>query len=215
MELVAGAAGPGNAPRETIWRSMERPGRITSLLGGLEAGDERALDELFPLLYQELRTLARQRLSAERPDHTLRPTALVHEVYLRLLNQEAVRVADRSQFFAAASETMRRILVDHARARSRLKRGGGRKRVDLDTAESFLTERQADEVIALEDALERLRRINGRAFRVVRYRFFGGLTVDEAAAVMGLSSKTVKRSWAAARAWLRKEIARDLDLGAD
>lgn len=191
---------------------MESGGEITRLLVGLRKGDEQALQDLFPLLYDELRRIARQRMRQERPGHTLRPTALVHEAFVRLLDQEAIRVEDRSQFFAAASETMRRILVDYARTRKRLKRGGDRVQVPLEDSHAFLTERQADEVLALEDALTRLSKIDQRAFQVVRCRFFGGLTMRETAEALGVSRKTIQRSWSTAQAWLRKEIAQDLHL---
>ncbi len=192
----------------------DRPddGEITHLLGRLRAGDAEAFDRLVPLLYDDLRRIARQRMRGERDGHTLNTTALVNEAYIRLLGSQSLRAGDRSQFFAAASETMRRILVDYARSRNRLKRGLGKVPVPLDDAEDLLSERQADEMLALEDALVRLAGIDARACRVVQYRFFGGLSLAETAEVLAVSVKTVQRAWAAARAWLRKEVARDLGL---
>lgn len=161
-------------------------------------------------LYGELRTLAHAHLRSERTGHTLSTTALVHEAWLRLSTQLGIAALPRAEFFGAASSTMRRILVDHARTKNRIKRGEGAEHVSLDAAESFLTEREAEELELLDDALERLRRINPRAALVVERRFFGGLSVEEVAASLDLSRKTVQRDWLAARAWLRKEIASEL-----
>lgn len=189
---------------------MPSSGEVTRLLADLRDGDEDALERLFPLVYRELRSIARGRMRAERSQHTLAPTALVHEAYLRLVGDQAIRAEDRSQFLAVASETMRRILIDYARARKRIKRGGGRKPVPLEEAEVFLTERQADEVLALEAALDRLAERDARAAEILRHRFLAGLTNEETGRVMGVSAKTVQRSWAFARAWLRREVAREL-----
>lgn len=189
---------------------METAGEITRLLEGVREGDGEALERLFPLLYDELRRIARQRMKGERPGHTLRPTALVHEAYLRLLDSDVLRAEDRSQFFAAASETMRRILVDYARARKRLKRGGGQAPIPLDEAEAYLSEREADEMLAFDDALSRLARQDARAAEIVRYRLVAGLTLEETGQLLGVSAKTVQRSWAFARAWLRREVGSKL-----
>lgn len=191
---------------------MPSRGEVTELLKRLRGGSQEALDELFPLLYQELRQIARRRMRNERQGHTLGPTGLVHEAYVRLLASEAIRAEDRGQFFAAASETMRRILVDYARSRKRLKRGGSQEPIPLDEAKAFLSERQADEVLALEEAVNRLAALDERAAAIVRYRFLGGLTMEETGQVLGISAKTVQRSWSFSLAWLRKEVAQDLGL---
>jgi RNA polymerase sigma-70 factor (ECF subfamily) len=169
------------------------------------------VDGLVADLYDELRLLARAQLRRERPGHTLGATALVHETYLRLANQQGLASDNRTHFYATVSATMRRVLVDHARRRKRLKRGSGITSVSLDAAEEvMLSEQEADELIALDEALERLDRLNTRSRQVVQHRFFGGLTLDETADVLGVSIKTVQRDWLSARAWLLKEIARDL-----
>ncbi len=161
-----------------------------------------------PLLYDELRRVARRELSRESRAHTLSATALVHEVYLRLLQQRRLEAADRDGFLGIAGITMRRILVDHARARTRLKRGGRDRPDPLATHRetSLLTPLEVDEVLAVDEALDRLGRLDERARQVVESRIFGGLTLEETARVLGLSTKTVQRTWTAARAWLRKEI---------
>jgi RNA polymerase sigma factor (TIGR02999 family) len=167
--------------------------------------------ELVARHYDELRGLAHALLRRERPDHTLNTTGLVNEAYLRLVGQSGLSDTERSRFFAIATTTMRRILVDHARARRRLKRGGGETPVPLEEA-TWMSEAEADELVALDDAMSRLDQINPRGCEVVQYRFFGGLTLEETAALLGVSSKTVQRDWLAARAWLRKEVAQDLGL---
>lgn len=177
--------------------------------------DRPAADDLVAQLYDELRALARAHLRRERAGHTLGTTALVNEAYLRLAGQGGLGEADRTRFFAVASTTMRRLLIDHARKRQRLKRGGGASPVPLEAAEdadALLTEDEADELLALDAALERLTAANPRASAVVQHRFFGGLTLDETAALLGVSLKTVQRDWLVARAWLRKEVARDLGI---
>jgi RNA polymerase sigma factor (TIGR02999 family) len=160
--------------------------------------------------YDELRGMARALLRRERRGHTLSTTGLVNEAYLRLAGQAGLHGAERTRFFAAATATMRRILVDHARHRRRLKRGGGEAPVPLDEVEALLSDAEADELVSLDDALARLEAVNPRGCEVVQYRFFGGLTLEETAALLGVSAKTVQRDWIAARAWLRKEVARDL-----
>jgi RNA polymerase sigma factor (TIGR02999 family) len=195
---------------------MSGAGEITVWLARLRDGSPEALDHLVPLLYDDLRRLARQRLRSERPDHTLDTAALVNEAYLRLVDQRRISADDRSEFFAAASRTMRRVLVDYARGRQRDKRGGGVAALPLDEIEStplepFLSPREAEETVALDEALSRLEAVQPRAARVVELRFFGGLTLDEAAALLGVSSKTVQRDAEAAMAWLRKEVRRSLD----
>ena len=180
---------------------------VTQWIEKLRGGDQGALDELMPQLYSELRHMARGRMRGERQNLTMSTTALVHEAYLKLRQQNKINAMDRSQFFAVAGITMRRVLVDYARTRRRDKRGGGVRPVPLEDVEPFLTESEADEVLALDEALERLAGIDPRAAEVVTHRFFTGLTLEESAEVLGVSSKTVQRSWLTARAWLRKEVA--------
>jgi len=191
---------------------MPTSGEVTQLLHRLDRGDEAALERLMPLLYDELRMVARKQLRRERRNHTLGTTALVNEAYLKLVGQQRLKAEDRGRFFAIAATTMRRILIDYARTRKRLKRGGEQTPVPLDEAEAFLTDREADEVLALDDALNRLAAVNPRGSQVVQYRFFSGLTLAETAEVMDVSVKTVQRAWVAARAWLRKEVAGELRL---
>jgi RNA polymerase sigma factor (TIGR02999 family) len=178
----------------------------------LSAGSPGALDRVVQAMYEELRDLARRRLRDERSGHTLQATALVNEAYLRLARERRIPAEGRTRFLAIASNTMRRVLVDYARARGRAKRGGDRERVPLESVEAFLTDEEADEILALEDALVRLALANPRGARVVELRFFAGLEVEEIAALLEVSSKTVQRDWVAARAWVRKEVARDLGL---
>lgn len=183
---------------------------ISSSIDPLRLGEMEALDELMPSLYDELRRLARGRLRGERQNWTLSTTVVVHEAYLKLRRQRKIDSADRNQFLAAAGVTMRRFLVDYARTRRRDKRGGGHRPVPLEDVEPFLTDTEATEVITLNDALDRLARVDPRGAEVVSHRFFTGLTLEESAEVLGISSKTVRRSWLAARAWLRKEVALEM-----
>ena len=165
-----------------------------------------------PLIYEELRHLARRQLNHESPGHTLSATGLVHEVYLRLLQQRQLAAVDRTGFLTIAGSTMRRILVDHARARKRLKRGGPDRAESLEPGAepALLTPLEVEEVLAIDLALDRLAQLNERARQVVECRVFGGLTLEETARVLDLSTKSVQRSWTAARAWLRKEIGGDV-----
>jgi RNA polymerase sigma-70 factor, ECF subfamily len=158
-------------------------------------------------LYSELHALARARLRRERADHTLNPTGLVHEAWLRLAARPALAPADTRELFAVAAATMRRVLVDHARQRRRLKRGGCAVAVTLDDAVDGLPAHEADELVALDEALDRLGAVDARARDVVVHRFFGGRSLEETAGLLGVSVKTVQRDWLAARAWLRKELA--------
>jgi RNA polymerase sigma factor (TIGR02999 family) len=180
-------------------------GEVTSLLKHWSGGDREALERLMPLVYDELRKLARAYLRSERPDHTLQPTALVHEAYIRLIDQKNVVWQNRAHFFGIASQMMRRILVDHARRRQAAKRGAPTFHLS-DPAGEPVRERDP-ELLALDRALTDLERLDPRQARVVEMRFFGGLTVEEIAEVAGLSSTTVKREWRTARAWLRREVA--------
>lgn len=185
---------------------MDEPHEITQCLRRLSKGDPSALERVVGLLYDELRVLARSQLRNERSGHTLGKTALVNELYLRLAKQERIEVEDRPQFFKVAATTMRRLLVDHARARRRLKRGAGEISIPLDEIEGILGEEEAEEVIALDEALERMSRVNPRGAEVVQQRFFVGMSLEETAEILGVSPKTVWRDWIAARAWLRKEV---------
>jgi RNA polymerase sigma factor (TIGR02999 family) len=178
---------------------------ITHLLNEWRAGDQQALDELTPLVYEELRNRAARYLRRERPGHTLQTTALIHEAYLRLVDARDVHWQSRAHFFAIAANLMRRILVDHARRRDAGKRGGLQVRLPLDDALAAADETDVD-LLAVDEALDRLVAFDPQQARVVELRFFSGLTVDETAAVLGVSPKTVKRDWSVARAWLRREI---------
>jgi RNA polymerase sigma factor (TIGR02999 family) len=175
-------------------------------LARLRGGDDEALDRLVPMLYDELRGLARRLLGNERLDHTLTPTALVHEAYLRLSNERRIGVADRGEFFAVAATAMRRILVDSARRRNRAKRGGDGERVALDAVDSWMSDDEADELLALDVALEILGEGSPRARQVVELRIFAGLTLEETAVALAVNEKTVRRDWQLARAWLRREL---------
>jgi RNA polymerase sigma-70 factor, ECF subfamily len=183
-------------------------GQVTEWLARWRSGGHEVLEHVVPLVYAELRQLARRQLNREMHPPTLSATALVHEVYLRLLQQRQIQASDRGSFLAIAGQTMRRILVDHARARRRLKRqpDGTPAPLDEETA-PLLTDVEVDEVLALEDLLDKLAAANERAARIVEYRVFAGLTLEETAAALGVSVKTVQRTWLAARAWLRKELS--------
>jgi RNA polymerase sigma-70 factor (ECF subfamily) len=181
---------------------------VSRLLAGWGGGDEAALDELIPLVYDELKRLAHYFMRQERPGHTLQTTALVGEAYLRLADQKHAQWKNRAQFFSIAAQFMRRILVDHARSRIRAKRGGGAHKVSLDEVAVLSPERSAD-LLALDTALERLASIDRRKSEIVELRYFGGLSVEEVAEVVGVSPITVKRDWLVARAWLRREISNE------
>jgi RNA polymerase sigma-70 factor, ECF subfamily len=178
---------------------------ITQLLIAWREGDAGALEELMPLVYQELHRLAQRYLGREHRQHTLQTTALVHEAYLRLVNQQEVAWQDRIHFFAVAARVMRRILVDHARARHYQKRGAGARHVALDEALE-VSDARAAEVVALDEALESLATFDERKSRLVELRFFGGLSIEETAAVLQVSAGTVMRDWTLAKTWLQREI---------
>lgn len=177
---------------------------ITRLLAASRAGDHGALDEVLSLVYGELRRIAVAYLRSERTGHTLQPTALVHEAYIRLLDQRETDWQNRAHFYGVAAQMMRRILVDHARARGRQKRDFG-MRVDLEDAADSVADRDVD-LVRLDDALNRLAELDPDQARVIELRYFGGLNIPETAEVMGVSESTVKRDWAMARAWLRREL---------
>ena len=182
------------------------PGQdVTALLKVWSGGDRQALERLMPLVYGELRKLAASYLRTERPDHTLQPTALVHEAFLRLVDQRSVDWASRAHFFGIAAQMMRRILVDHARKRHAAKRDATRYRVVTALAEEPEPD-QGPELLALDQALDGLSELDPRQARIVELRFFAGLTVEETAEVVQISTATVKREWRTARAWLKREI---------
>jgi len=185
---------------------------LTDALSRIAQGKEPA-PELVPVVYKELKRLARHYMRRERPDHTLQTTALVHEAYLRLARQQALSFRDRSHFFAVAAQAMRRILVDHARTRLRAKRGGAAAPLPLDEGLAFSPE-QSSELVRLDEALSRLSQLDERQGRIVELRFFGGLSVEETAESLGISPKTVKRDWSVAKAWLHGELRQgNEDLG--
>ena len=179
---------------------------VTVLLARAHSGDSSALADVFPLIYDELRGLARQQLQREPDGHTLSPTALVHEAYMRLIDYSRMEWAGRAHFMAVAATAMRRILVDHARGHRSVKRGGMLRRVSIDDVE-LGTEERAELLIAIDDALGRLKEIDERQAQVVECRFFGGMTEEETAAALGIGLRTAKRDWAKAKSWLHREIA--------
>lgn len=186
--------------------SEPRSQPVSVLLSKWRAGDQEALRALIPLVYQELRRVAQHYLRQERPDHTLQSTALVHEVYLRLMKQGPAEIESRSHFMAVASRLMRQILVDHARGHRAAKRGGGLK-LELEEAMSVQKAPSID-LIALDAALNELSRLDAQQCRIVELRFFGGLSIEDTAEIIGVSRTTVKREWASARAWLRRELGK-------
>jgi RNA polymerase sigma factor (TIGR02999 family) len=179
---------------------------LTELLAEASGGNSEALNRLFPLVYEELRRLAEIQLRSERPGHTLNATALVHEAYLKLIDQTRVEWQNRAHFFAIASRAMRRILINYAEMRKAEKRGGGAVHVALDEAGVALSDAQLDDLLALDQALDRLRTFNPRGADVVVCRFFGGLSWEEIADVVGMSPVTVRRAWLAAKSWLHREL---------
>jgi RNA polymerase sigma factor (TIGR02999 family) len=179
---------------------------LTQLLSAWSDGDKAALEQLMPMVYQELHRLAARHLAHERVGHTLQTTALVHQTYLRLIDQKRVRWQNKAHFFGIAAQLMRRILVDYARARRYAKRGGGAPVVSLDEAATVSVEK-ASELIAVDDALTRLSELDARKSRVVELRFFGGLSVEETAEVLKVSPNTVLREWRTAKAWLHRELS--------
>jgi len=185
----------------------ERPGDVTVLLNEMRLGKRDALDRLIPLVYQELRSIAGHYLRGERVGHTLQPTALIHELYLRLVDQDRANWHDRAHFLAVAAQLMRRILVDYARVRQTAKRDGVAVGVDVTAVELCGTEVSIEEVLAVDEALDRLAELDPRQMQVVELRYFAGLTVEETAEALGISHRTVKRDWAMAVAWLRSRLS--------
>ena len=191
--------------RETM--SAPAKSDVTQLLSRWAHGDREAFDALVPVVYGELRRMAARHLRRERPEHTLQPTALVHEAFLKLIDQRAVRWQNRAHFFGIAARLMRQILVDHARARQSSKRGGKQPHVVLDDGLAIGASNTVD-IIAVDDALRRLAGIDPEQVRLVELRFFGGLTVEETADVLGWSTGSVKREWTVAKAWLQRELSK-------
>jgi RNA polymerase sigma-70 factor (ECF subfamily) len=181
-------------------------GQISLLLQQMATGNQDAMQKLVPLVYGELHRLAAHYMRDERKDHTLQPTALVHEAYLRLVNRQQANWQNKAHFFGVAAHVMRTILTDHARHHCRIKRGGVHQhKLSLDDVQLFSEER-SDDLLALDESLRQLAQLDARQSRIVELRIFGGLTVDETAAVLGISSKTVKRDWTIARAWLYGDL---------
>src|SRR5215469_17062284 len=188
---------------------MSGPGDFTRLLADWSAGNHSALDSLIPIVYDELRNLASNYMRGERSGHMLQTTALVHEAYLRLMDREQVSVQNRTQFFAVAAQVMRRVLVDYARTRDRAKRGEGVAPLALDDV-AILSDDRIDELIAINSALDSLTALDARKGRVFELRYFGGMSVEEAANALNVSPVTVARDWRMAKAWLRRQIAPEL-----
>ncbi len=181
------------------------PHQVTELLGRWRKGDGAALGELMPLVYNELRRLAHRQMRRERPGHTLQTTDLANEAYLRLVGSHQVDWQDRVHFFAVAAQIMRHLLVDRARARRYVKRGGGARQVTLDET-AIISQRRGTEMLALDEALTRLAALDERKSKIVELRYFGGLSAEEVAEVLGVSTITVKREWLKAKAWLYREL---------
>ena len=180
--------------------------QITVMLQALRGGDRKVLDQLVPLVFDELRRLARSQLARERPGHTLDSVALVNEAYLNLVKDEHLDLQNRGHFFGVLANVMRRLLVDYARARGADKRGGGAHRLSIDDVELALSEPEAERMLALDDALARLATVDAEAAQIVELRYFGGVTGDEAAKMLNLSRATATRRWAFAKAWLHREL---------
>jgi len=186
---------------------MSTPPNVTQLLVAWSAGDPTALDQLTPVIQQELHRLAARQMAGERPGHILQPTALVNEAYMRLVNWKEAQWQNRAHFFGTAARIMRRVLVDMARTRGRDKRGGGQVHVSLSEAEQQPAARRAD-LMALDEAMKALELVDARKSQVVELRYFGGLSLEEAALVLNVSVATVRRDWSFARAWLFRELSR-------
>lgn len=182
---------------------------VTTLLEKLAAGDENAQNELLPLVYAQLRSIAQARMSAENAGHTLQATALVHEVFLRMIGDRKLPWQNRAHFYAAAAQAMRRVLLDHAKSKRRQKRGGEFNRMPMNVAD-LASQQNPDQILALDEALCRLEEQNPEAAKIVRLRFYAGLSVDETALAMDMAPRTVDRRWKFARAWLYKAIEDDV-----
>jgi RNA polymerase sigma factor (TIGR02999 family) len=182
---------------------------VTRLLQAVSSGEDGAPTRLLDLVYGQLRAIAQQRMSGERREHTLQATALVHEAYVRLLGKQGAEWQGRAHFFRAAAEAMRKILIDHARARNADKRGGGRAALSIVNVADLADDDNPAGILALDDAMVRLERVDAQASEVVRLRFYAGLSVEAAAETLGISPRTVRRDWAFARAWLRESLERE------
>ena len=189
---------------------MVSPGDVTALLGDWSRGNRTALDQLLPLVYAELRRVAARQLRNERADHTLQPTALIHEVYIRLVDQRQVDWQNRAHFFGVSAQVMRRILVDHARRHGASKRGEGVRCVSIDEAKDVAAASNDIPIVALDDALDRLEKVDSALAKIVELRAFGGLTIEEAAHVLSVSPSTAKRDWRTAKAWLNRELGSEV-----
>ncbi len=189
---------------------MASPRDVTVLLGDWSRGDQTALDQLLPLVYAELRRVAARQLRRERADHTLQPTALVHEAYIRLVDQRQVDWQNRAHFFGVSAQVMRRILVDHARRHGASKRGDGVRCVSIDEAQDVAAASKDIPILALDHALDRLAHIDADLARIVELRAFGGLTIEEAAHVLSVSPSTAKRDWRTAKAWLNRALSSEV-----
>jgi RNA polymerase sigma factor (TIGR02999 family) len=183
---------------------------VTRILEAAERGDPKAADELLPLVYEELRKLAAARMANEAAGHTLQPTALVHEAWLRLVGDKNPQFANRAHFFAAAAEAMRRILIDRARSKRAIRHGGDQQRVELEEANFAVSDHDADQLMAVSEALDKLAAVDGVEAELVKLRYFVGLTIDDAAAILGVSPRTAKNYWTHARAWLFQEIKKGI-----
>lgn len=218
-DIFEESAPPAREPPMSDPNPPDQPGEITGLLRQAAGGLGDAHDRLIPLVYQELNRLAHARLRREPDGHTLNTTALVHEAWLRLADQRRVEWQSRQHFFAVASEAMRRILIDHAKRHRATKRGAGAPHLPLEAiadrvaGQDIMTDDQADELVALDEALHRLAAFNPEGARIIQYRFFGGLSHPEIAGVLGISERTVRRVWVAAKAWLRQELGDRLTAG--
>jgi RNA polymerase sigma factor (TIGR02999 family) len=199
----------GSRRRITIGTSQAGTQEVTQLLAEWNHGDQAALQKLTPLVYEELRRLAHHYMGTQRPDHTLQTTALVHEAYLRLVDQSRPSFTNRSHFLAVAAKAMRQILVDHARTARRQRRGAGASKVELDEA-ALISPAQSDAILDLNDALERLASLDSRAAQGVELRYFGGLNQDEIAEVLKVSTVTVRRDWVFSKAWLYRELGKPM-----
>ena len=179
---------------------------VTQLLEQWNHGDREALDKLMPLIYEELRKMAKRYMSGQNPGHTLQTTALIHEAYLRMVKQKEKHFENRAHFFGVAAQAMRHILVDYARARQTARRGGGARPISLEEA-ALVTQERAAELVAFDDALKELEKLSKRQSRVVELRYFGGLSVEETATVLEVSSDTVMRDWSMAKTWLHRALS--------
>lgn len=205
MNGEPGSVDPGSAAEIPNGTRPANPQEVTQLLADWSQGDQTALEKLMPLVYEELRRLARHYMAGQRPDHTLQTTALVNEAYLRLADQKRRNFKNRSHFFAVAAKAMRQILVNYAKAAQRQKRGAGASKVELDEA-ALVSPEQTTAILDLNDALERLATLDSRKAQVVELRYFGGLKQDEIAEVLKISTVTVRRDWVFSKAWLYSEL---------